>query len=552
MKAQNSENRIKRCDELRQEIKENIPLLLEKYDEFNKYYHHPSQIDQTKFPFFHKIVDCAISISTPVIVNGQNSTSIRGGCLIRSQKSCNIINQELSIEDEQNIEECVRNGKDFIALHGKKGFLVNFKLQSHKYSLIPFSESNESSCIKEFIQKYGFTMEHLELFSGIVNSSLSRMTLGASLSCCNCSINSIDLFIKKGQDFGEVQYNGTYPSLEVIANEKHDAALYILSKNAKISDINRSIETGVTPLTSQLISRGASTKVTLRSNGMTPIHLACFHDQQQCLSILMKANDCTFDKSLSGLTPFHVASAHSLNCALLLIKNGKADINTLDSNNNTARDIAVLNGQYEIAKNISEFSQTIPFEIQCTGLNASSNNLDLKSLCKAFSSDDVKMAKRILSKMFKLKTNLKPSHEKMLIECACAGRCTEFVELLSTIIQLGKHHIVVDAAHYGIVNWLKELKKYGAYFSVNDYCFFDEAILNGDDNFLAKALDIVDNIPETVWRRIINIAVKINDERIILVLAKCLHFNEKFANIHLHAKDVITPKNKRNCIYTIC
>ncbi|KAK8838215.1 hypothetical protein M9Y10_035635 [Tritrichomonas musculus] len=217
MKAQNSENRIKKRDELRQEIKENIPLLLEKYDEFNNYYHHPSQIDQTKFPFFQKIVDCAISISTPVIENGQNSTSIRGGCLIRSQKSCNIINQELSIEDEQNIDECVRNGKDFIALHGKKGFLVNFKLQSHKYSLVPFSESNESSCIKEFIQKYGFTMEHLELFSGIVNSSLSRMTLhqlnsktmnnvsGASLACCNGSINSIDLFIKKGQDFGEVQ-----------------------------------------------------------------------------------------------------------------------------------------------------------------------------------------------------------------------------------------------------------------------------------------------------------------------------------------------------------
>lgn len=107
-----------------------------------------------------------------------------------------------------------------------------------------------------------------------------------------------------------------------------------------------------------------------------------------------------------------------------------------------------------------------------------------------------------------------------------------------------KHHIVVDTAHYGIVNWLKELKKYGADYTVNDYCFFDEAILNGDDNFLAKALDIVDNIPETVWRRIINIAVKINDERIILVLAKCLHFNEKYTNIHLHAKDVITPKNK--------
>lgn len=78
--------------------------------------------------------------------------------MVRSQKSCIIIIQELSIEDEQSIEECKRSRKDFIALHDKKGFLVDSKLQSHKYSLVPFSESKEISCIKECPQKYGFTM----------------------------------------------------------------------------------------------------------------------------------------------------------------------------------------------------------------------------------------------------------------------------------------------------------------------------------------------------------------------------------------------------------
>ena len=81
-----------------------------------------------------------------------------------------------------------------------------------------------------------------------------------------------------------------------------------------------------------------------------------------------------------------------------LLKKGKADINTLDSNKNTARDIAILNGQYEIAKNISEFTQTIHFDIQCTELNASSDLFDFKSLCHAFSTGDVKMIERILSK----------------------------------------------------------------------------------------------------------------------------------------------------------
>ena len=62
--------------------------------------------------------------------------------------------------------------------------------------------------------------------------------------------------------------------------------------------------------------------------------------------------------------------------------------------------------------------------------------------------------------------------------------------------------------------------------------------------FLENALDIVDNIPETVWRRIINMSVKINDRKIIQALANCLHCNEKYSNIHLYANDAITPKTK--------
>lgn len=135
LKAQNNENRLKQIKEMRQQMIENIKLFKEKYDEYDEYYHHPSQINQKDFTFFEDVIDWAISISIPIIQNGQNSTSIRGGCLVRSQKSCNIINQELSIEDENKIKECVSNGKDFVILNDKKGFLVNFKLQSYEYSL---------------------------------------------------------------------------------------------------------------------------------------------------------------------------------------------------------------------------------------------------------------------------------------------------------------------------------------------------------------------------------------------------------------------------------
>ena len=41
---------------------------------------------------------------------------------------------------------------------------------------------------------------------------------------------------------------------------------------------------------------------------------------------------------------------------------------------------------------------------------------------------------------------------------------------------------------YGIVKWLKELKKYGADFTVNNYSFLDEVIINGDDSFFGKCI----------------------------------------------------------------
>lgn len=95
----------------------------------------------------------------------------------------------------------------------------------------------------------------------------------------------------------------------------------------------------------------------------------------------------------------------------------------------------------KLLKIFLNLTQTIHFDIQCTGFNASGDLFDFKSLCHAFSTGDVKMIERLLSKMVKLKTNLKQNDERILFECACIGRCTEFVEFLSTIIQLERHQI---------------------------------------------------------------------------------------------------------------
>ena len=137
---------------------------------------------------------------------------------------------------------------------------------------------------------------------------------------------------------------------------------------------------------------------------------------------------------------------------------------------------------------------------------------------------------------------IKPELYEKIIECACEGCCTEYVELLSKLIPLDKYPIAIKTAQFGIINWLNELKKYGADFSVNNFGFFDEAIINGDDEFLKEALNIVEKIPEVVWKRIVNRSVMIGDEKVMNVLKNYLSSNEKYSNIRLSAEDVITPK----------
>ena len=103
----------------------------------------------------------------------------------------------------------------------------------------------------------------------------------------------------------------------------HNATLYLLSdKTSNIEDINISTENGLKPLhcaiyynfsdiIELLLQRGASVNIAMKSNGMTSVHLACFHNRVNCLSILINSKDAFYGQSEAGFSPSQIAITHS-------------------------------------------------------------------------------------------------------------------------------------------------------------------------------------------------------------------------------------------------
>ena len=546
-------------DQLREKNRKNVTQIVnkfkEQYQKFEKFYRNPLQIDH--LTGLEHCISSDITLSTPIIANGKNGKSIRGGCLIKSTKNCFIVNRILSKDTSKNIDENIRKGKDFIKTPEIQGFVVDLKLNLSSND--KFKDNQE----KTFLDRNGLSEEQIKAMLGLTNdietldiSKLNEKALDGTptiyFACCAGNIESIDLFIKKGFDFGEVLKNGMYPFLAVMENGHHDAALYILLNKPRIKNINQCTETGITPLhwaiyygwsdvVKQLISYGASVTSSVKSNGMNAIHLACLHDQPKCLSSLITSPNAYYGLSDSGVNPLHVAVIHSAQCAHLLIEKNLVDTKTKDPNGYTSRDIAILNGQFDIAKKLPQSTQTISF-INNNGDMKTIRELNFDSLCYAFTAGDISNAEKIITKFKEQNKKLDPKSEQKLIKCACKGRCSEFLEILSHLINLDSYSIPIFVAHYGIINWLDELKKYGVDLAIQDYRFLDEAVNNADHKFLDKAFEVIDKVPETVMKRIIKKIIELDINDMILTIANLLKFNEKYTNIRLCIDDVICNK----------
>lgn len=103
-----------------------------------------------------------------------------------------------------------------------------------------------------------------------------------------------------------------------------------------------------------LLKKGASLLIGLKGDGMRPIHLACYLNRLECLSILSSSPNAVFDETKSGYSPLHISIQHSPRCAAFLIQKEFCDLNLLDPHGYTMKDMAILNGQYDIANKLPD------------------------------------------------------------------------------------------------------------------------------------------------------------------------------------------------------
>lgn len=280
---------------------------------------------------------------------------------------------------------------------------------------------------------------------------------------------------------------------------------------------------------------------------MSSVHIACYLDRLECLIILAQSatDNNIFIQSTGGVTPLQVALSHSPRCAAFLI-NQKIDINfdALDPRNYTTHDIAMLNGNYELAKILPDegkMSDILKYDY------VKSNENSFESLCRFFSSGDVLSTGKSLKKYLSLSDQkLTNKLKEKLVSSACTGGCIEYIEMLSRLFSLEEYPIALSAAQYGLVDWISEIEKYGGKLmcEVNNRTIFDEAVINSDNKFLEKAFDVVGIVPRKILKRILRMSIENNNIKTIVVISTALTKLNQF----IDPSDILLPNLSRTAL----
>ena len=128
-------------------------------------------------------------------------------------------------------------------------------------------------------------------------------------------------------------------------------------------------------------------------------------------------------------------------------------------------------------------------------------------MCNTFSSGNLEKTEKLVKQWL---SNTNPStldkkSKDKLVECACAGGCVEYIEILSKILNFQNYPIALSAAHFSLIDWIPGIEKYGGKLmdNVNKWCILDEAVYRSDYEFLKKAFEAVGHVSSKIIKRII-------------------------------------------------
>ena len=385
----------------------------------------------------------------------------------------------------------------------------NFGLSSGHYKMLCNKNKIYETIQKQELDQKTFYGERPEIYAVLANNK-----------------KAVKYLLSKGdKNFNSTTDNGMNPLLYSMLTKSKDISK-ILINNLSDKDLNYSTETKLTPLyysvqnnsielSELLVKKGASISTKNNIDGNTPFHLAC--DKGYIDLIDMFSHNCEElvlrpDKQ----TVLHRAVQNSLLSTKLLIKNYNALKDSKDIIDCSPKDFALLNGRldcyYFLNKDTrfrNEMSDKLFYTLkkfnisQNINQNINQNNL-VFSLFDAMKKNDTKNANLIAAKISNNiellnQLNNSPQLTKKLIKSAIIGKNTNFLNILSHLIEIKKYPIAAFIGKTGLITWIPELLEYGLdIFAENKgKNIFDYAIENNNVKIIECILNTISEISDS-------------------------------------------------------
>jgi ankyrin repeat protein/beta-lactamase regulating signal transducer with metallopeptidase domain len=182
------------------------------------------------------------------------------------------------------------------------------------------------------------------------------------LTVCADTNDVARFLIAKGADVNAKDSSGDTPLHSALSNGKKDIAELLIAKGADVNaETNKAAETplhdaayfGCSEIAELLIAKGARLDVKStrrRTNGMTPLCLACSRGHNGVAGLLIAKGADINVKDSNGQTPLHLACERGYKGAVELLIAKGADMNAKDKKEKTPLSLAKGQGHNEIAK----------------------------------------------------------------------------------------------------------------------------------------------------------------------------------------------------------
>lgn len=297
-----------------------------------------------------------INIKEHRIMELKNNARIHGGCLVKTHKDIELVPLTFS-KPKDGLKFELNTCPIFV-----DGIIMSTLFSK---SVIPDQNNQDNTMNLSKTEASILTNQIIDPDSIKLNEITPQIEIEA---CSANNLLAVNHLIVNDVDISGESSNGTFPLLAALENGNREVAILLLISCNKIGDINRSSETGWTPLhwavyhgfddvVLLLINRGASVLCRTKVDQMTPIHIASFYNKTKCLQIMLKENNQILNQLDIDFSPLHISVLGSSPLCSLLLIDSNANCEFVNPHNYDVKTYSIYNGQFELAKLIKNHSK---------------------------------------------------------------------------------------------------------------------------------------------------------------------------------------------------